>query len=307
MFKNTSVYLIYDNSYRYIVYDFKDLSKPTVTLSGITFVKEKNLWFMDDHTFFTDDDLTLKDIMQVKTSIRYQDTLILMSESKYCKVDMILHFNKECDTNANLITDLFSCPLDLLQRPTLTQSTTANIIIETITNDWSTEANSSSSPNSFITPTNATNNDNLTNESKNNTKPKFTIIYFIIFLVVVVTIIALANTVAFFAIYRMGDDKDEAKDAHKMGDNDDKIRDAPKVSKVTIGTESVKTINSETGSIIPSRKEPSPVNTINTLDSRNQSVVTAGRHLSYGIPALIDNQFLFARQKDVLVLYATQP
>ncbi|CAG2164782.1 unnamed protein product [Oppiella nova] len=47
----------------------------------------------------------------------------------------------------------------------------------------------------------------------------------------------------------MGDNKDEAKDAHKMGDNDDKIRDAPKVSKVTIGTESVKTINSETGTL----------------------------------------------------------
>ena len=46
---------------------------------------------------------------------------------------------------------------------------------------------------------------------------------------------------------------------------------------------------------------------VRLVAQQNQSVVTAGRDLSYGIPALIDNQFLFARQKDVLVLYATQP
>ena len=89
----SEIYAIYDDSSRFHVYDFKDMSEPKIVKSGITSINQHGpnqtfLWFIDNPDGGGGSKKSLKSLMKVKTSISYKKTLILMSNQYYCKVNL---------------------------------------------------------------------------------------------------------------------------------------------------------------------------------------------------------------------------
>ena len=90
--KDTKVYVIYNNSFNFLVYNFKDLSDPKVESTGITVANKDSLWFLDklSESEKRKSGRTLRDVLKVNASITYPNgTLVLMSNKKYCRVNVL--------------------------------------------------------------------------------------------------------------------------------------------------------------------------------------------------------------------------
>ena len=107
----SKVFAIYEDSYRYHIYDFNDLNEPKIIKSGETAitavsgnaVNDYFLWFLENDS---GKPKSLKDLMKVKASITYRGTLILMSDQMYCRVNLNADIFEKKVSNINFVTIL---------------------------------------------------------------------------------------------------------------------------------------------------------------------------------------------------------
>lgn len=84
-----NIFVIYEKSNQFLIYKFdnSDLSAPKVTKTGVTATTyDQFLWFIDDPG--SKSTKSLKDLMEVRAALTYNNYLILISDKNYCKVDL---------------------------------------------------------------------------------------------------------------------------------------------------------------------------------------------------------------------------
>lgn len=83
----TEVYVIHSNNTNYILYDFRSIETPKIVRSGPTVVSRNNLWFMDNKNG-RNEKKRLKNLLETKVGLNYDDRLILISNKNFCTVNL---------------------------------------------------------------------------------------------------------------------------------------------------------------------------------------------------------------------------
>ncbi|XP_054153617.1 uncharacterized protein LOC128952280 isoform X2 [Oppia nitens] len=128
-YMSPKVFILHNNSNNFNLYDFTSIKYPSLLSTGTTNINDKMLFFIesDANSSAVSTLTTLTALINPIAALTYDKNLVLIAIDKSCTVKLTDdRYMKQCDPNVTT-TALFSCPLNLNQRPVTTGTITTVI------------------------------------------------------------------------------------------------------------------------------------------------------------------------------------